>query len=252
MATVADHLAVQDDMRVYITHQSILFGIVLWDWLVCLGAEYKYVWTGKRSAVKVLYILSRYVSLILTTIVFSLNYLDQPASTCNVLVRFNCAAITLIQAISMAVLAQRAYYVSLRSKIVVFVLLLFIAAMMGLGLTHAIVAVESAPAAALAAHGHCRVQGRPHWKALNAAFFGLPLVGHAIATGFVVFHTRRHLTHNGNLRRLLVQDGILYLLAVEAVGILQLIFFLGSDNRQLAMMNAAALLSLTSVFCCRL
>ena len=43
--------------------------------------------------------MSRYISLILTSIVFALNYLDQPLSTCNLLVRFNCAAITLIQAI---------------------------------------------------------------------------------------------------------------------------------------------------------
>lgn len=97
------------------------------------------------------------------------------------------------------------------------------------------------------------------------------MVGHTVATIIVLVQTYRHLPHNVNLRRLLVLDGALYLLAVDAVGIVQLyvprgeggcpaeayvpifsIFFTSSSNHQLAMMNAAALLSLTSVFCCRL
>lgn len=124
--------------------------------------------------------MSRYISLVLTSIVFALNYIDQPMSTCNILVRFNCAAIMLIQAIcehlvtnfitrptptspfgspiaALAVLTQRAYYVSLRSRIVACGLTLFILALVALGITHAVVAVETSPEELIHGHGVCRV-----------------------------------------------------------------------------------------------
>lgn len=239
------------DAKTYITYESVLFGIVIWDWLVCLGQEYKHVWKAKVTIVKLLYLMCRYISLVLTSIVFGLNYVDQPVSTCNLLVRFNCAAIMVIQSISLAVLAQRAYYVSLRSKAVAGFLTLFILALVALGITHAVVAVQTSPAELVDGHGVCRVQVLHDWKGLTAAFFALPVVGHAVATVIILVQTRRNLPHNGTLRRLLVVDGLLYLLAVDAIGLVQFIFFLSARSHQLAMMNAPALLSLTSVFCCR-
>lgn len=156
-------------LRIYLTYQSVLFGIVVWvseislialyirsirifmlrcsishyrlltllsqDWLVCLRQEYKHVWKGrfcfalssasrqslaiisteksqlrtnastfssliaKISINKVLYLMSRYVSLALTAAVFGLNYVSSDVKECNLLVRFNCAAIALTQAI---------------------------------------------------------------------------------------------------------------------------------------------------------
>lgn len=55
---------------------------------------------------------------------------------------------------------------------------------------------------------------------LNAQ--ALPVVGHTLATIIVCIASKRHLPHSVSLRRLLVVDGLLYLVAVDTVGMVQL------------------------------
>ena len=59
----------------------------------------RYAHEAKHSLVKHLYLMSRYISLVLTSMVIALNYLNESLATCNMLVRFNCAAMMTIQSI---------------------------------------------------------------------------------------------------------------------------------------------------------
>lgn len=58
---------------------------------------------------------------------------------------------------ALAVLTQRAYYVSLRNKAVVALLSSFILALVACGITHAVVAVETSAAEMVEDRGICRV-----------------------------------------------------------------------------------------------
>lgn len=58
---------------------------------------------------------------------------------------------------ALAVLTQRAYYVSLRNKAILGTMALFIVALVACGITHAVLAVESTPGAMVDGHGACRV-----------------------------------------------------------------------------------------------
>ena len=83
--------------RISQAYQGVLFGIVVWDWLVCLRSEYKHIWRSESSLSRWLYIVTRYLCIALTIAVFSLHFVQKTLNECNVLVRVNCAALTLIQ-----------------------------------------------------------------------------------------------------------------------------------------------------------
>lgn len=55
----------------------------------------------------------------------------------------------------------------------------------------------------------------------DVVFFATPIVAHFIATAVVVWHLRQA-ARQKSIGRILVTDGILYLVAVEIVGLLQL------------------------------
>jgi hypothetical protein len=124
--------------------------------------------------------LSRYVCLGLTAAVFALNYVHKSLAQCNLLVRFNCAAIVMMQAIcesslptetydtlsyllfvsqlaALAVLTQRAYYVSMRSKKALGLLGVLVLGVVAMGIVHAVCAVEASSSEIVRGDGRCRV-----------------------------------------------------------------------------------------------
>lgn len=239
--------------HVSITYQATLLGIVLWDWFTSLPAEIRYIWRAPMKLPKILYLISRYVCLSFTVAVFALHFVNKPLEVCNAMVRINCAALTVIQVTSISVLAQRAYAISEKSRWILFVLLSAIATTFALGVSHAAVAVKAAEAVKQEGGlGICHVETVAHYTALSAAFFIVPIAAHTFATAVIVYHAYQNLPASVALRNLIVIDGILFMVAVDSVGLLQLIFFLKAKTGSLGMLNSAALLALTSVFCCKL
>jgi hypothetical protein len=92
-----------------------------------------------------------------------------------------------------------------------------------LGILHAAMAVDASPAPMDPETwtGFCQIQVLNGWMDTTAAFFALPIVAHTIATGAVVYAVNP-LPDTNAVKRLLLVDGVLYLLAVNSIGIIQL------------------------------
>lgn len=179
--------------RIATTYQACLLGVVLWasqtaqeedvnallcaqqtdrapchhqDWIISLRSEYLYIWRahgGSTIGLHVLYGITRYLCILLTTIVFVLNYVHLPLHQCNTLVRVNCAALVVIQVSAIAVLTHRVWAVLIMSgRWKTYVLTLLVALALctcALGLVHAINGVHAAAEAMMpdTGRGYCEV-----------------------------------------------------------------------------------------------
>lgn len=97
------------------------------------------------------------------------------------------------------------------------------AAVLLLGVLHAAMAVSASPASMSPQtwRGFCQIQVLHGWMGMTAAFFALPIAAHTLATIAVVYAV--HPMPNTNaVKRLLLVDGLLYLLAVNTINIVQL------------------------------
>lgn len=92
-----------------------------------------------------------------------------------------------------------------------------------MGILHAAMAVDasSAPMNPQTWTGFCQIQVLNGWMGMTAAFFALPIAAHTIATAAVVYAVNP-LPNTNAVKRLLLVDGVLYMLAVNSIGIIQL------------------------------
>jgi len=235
-------------------YQAALLGIVAWDWVMSLKSEYRHIWKGEFSLTKVLYFVARYVCLALTTLVFVIQFVDLPLERCHAFVRANCMALTVVQVTSISVLTQRVWAVlthrTWRYWVIGILVLLDLATLI-FGIFHAAMAVVASPDPMVNGRGFCQIRVHHNWMGFTAAFFAMPILAHTIATAAVAYAVNP-LPDTNAVKRLLLVDGVVYMIGVNTIGVLQLVFFYQTMSDNLRMLNSAALLSLTAVFCCRL
>lgn len=46
-------------MRIATIYSAAAYSLVVWDWLVCLDAEFRAIWRTKWDLLKVLYLIAR-------------------------------------------------------------------------------------------------------------------------------------------------------------------------------------------------
>lgn len=247
------YLKWQDDVQTARVYQAALLGIVVWDWLVSLRSEYRHVWKGGATLHKILYVIARYVCLVLTVLVFAIQFVNLPLAQCHAFIRANCMALTIVQVTSISVLTHRVWAVYTNRKArywVIGSLLTLDLATFIFGMVHAAVAVAASSDPMVDGKGFCQIRVHSHWEGFTAVFFAVPILAHTMATAAVAWAVDP-LPNTNAVKRLLLVDGVLYMLAVNTISITQLVFYYQTSSDSLKMLNSAALLSLTAVFCCR-
>ncbi|KAJ7485813.1 hypothetical protein FB451DRAFT_1363611 [Mycena latifolia] len=252
--------------------------ILIWDWLSCLPQEWRSIWKweGGWSAIKVLYLVVRYYTLLVLVVTDVWFFATWSESSCARHVRilpgiavFIDLAIEsgeinpypntqLLNDLLVLVLAIRIYAIyGCDRKIGVFLVAL-IAGFLGVMIAVPILAFDytrlpSWPGPCIGMRDVCRagsieiqprveVTGKPSIAGPKfiIAFYAAPVVIEENRTG-----------GSSSLMNRVVRGGLLYFFAITSLNMLNVIFFIQKD-KFIQALNASMSIQISSVLCCRL
>ncbi|EIM91331.1 uncharacterized protein STEHIDRAFT_118416 [Stereum hirsutum FP-91666 SS1] len=238
--------------QIYIASTSSIW---YWDWIVCLPAEWKYIWKSDWSAIKILYLFVRYytlVDMIMADIWFLGEWTEEAcAKNLKVLPYFT----VLVDVSVELVLALRVYALFGRSRIV----LIFLSIMMTgfTGVMLATCALGATYAKLPSWPGPCLIASQPSIAGPNfiIAFYASPMAVDLVLTAMTIWRSVRHKAMGSSSTRSLmnvfIKEGIFYFVAISSLNLINVIFFL-QKNTLIQSINAAMSIQLSVVLSCRL
>ncbi|EIM80014.1 uncharacterized protein STEHIDRAFT_150848 [Stereum hirsutum FP-91666 SS1] len=227
--------------------------IWIWDWLVCLPEEWKYIWKAQWSAIKMVYLMVRYYALavLIMTDIWVLGVWTE--ESCSRYLRILPAFAVLVELSVELVLVLRVYALWGRNKW----LLIFLSLMM-LGFTGVMVssAVLSFGYTKLPAWpGPCLITQQPSIAGPNfiVAFFASPMVVDFTLTAMTIWRGLRHRASGSTSRpiNIFIKHHVLYFVAISSLNLINVVFFL-QKNKLIQSLNVAISIQLSTVLSCRL
>ncbi|KAF5358321.1 hypothetical protein D9756_001678 [Leucocoprinus leucothites] len=233
-------------------YTSSMMALAVWDWMVCARMEWYRIWKREWSAIKCLYIWTRYYGIACFAVnlwLFNAEFTIEQCKTLHYLIAATCMWVTLG---SEAILAIRTY-AFLGKKLWVGILM----SVMLLGETAfllyvSIAAVYQIPPP-IGDRGPCTASDKPG-KHVVSGFWLAPVVFDLICTAMTVGKSwkLRDVGVRSGLVSIFVREGIFYFIAVAGVNVLNAAFMIQSSNPSLQNINCYLALVLSQVLCCRL
>ncbi|KAJ7485816.1 hypothetical protein FB451DRAFT_1083318 [Mycena latifolia] len=251
-AGVAQFLHVVNASQIYIACTT---SILIWDWLSCLPQEWRSIWKweGGWSAIKVLYLVVRYYTLLVLVVTDVWFFATWSESSCARHVRILPGIAVFIDLAIESVLAIRIYAIyGCDRKIGVFLVAL-IAGFLGVMIAVPILAFDYTRLPSWP--GPCIVTGRPSIAGPKfiIAFYAAPMTLDMIMTAMTVYRVIEENRTGGSssLMNRVVRGGLLYFFAITSLNMLNVIFFIQKD-KFIQALNASMSIQISSVLCCRL
>ncbi|KAI0088416.1 hypothetical protein BDY19DRAFT_196924 [Irpex rosettiformis] len=207
--------------------------LFLWDFLITMGYEVEYFWGRKITAASALFLLNRYVSLVITIMQFFSPAFFQTAHVCGPFVRVLQSLLVLSLVIAGAFAAIRVYAIWQRSWSLA--LPVFMLAMVPPALTIAIDANETPMLAPSPSSGCAIVVAIPpaQYTTYANAMRACTIAYDAIVFALTVLRTRqleRRSQAQTSLVRLIIRDGCLYFMCLVLINISQMVITFTSED----------------------
>lgn len=216
---IADTIA---SSRIYAT---AAYAILIWDWILMLPTERKYIWPGEWSLMKVLYLANRYLALIFMAGVTALFNLDLTVPNCDKVVDFEPYSLAIILCLTSSIMLLRVH--------ALFGQKLATAILFGTVIVGEIIVLFYLGSFGQAAPLHdlgikCCVWSNVGGKDWFWLFFAYPLIIDVFvfcATAFKVVSVWR-MSGRTHILTILLRDGLVFFLAVLVVNLLNTISFI--------------------------
>ncbi|KAF7326099.1 hypothetical protein MKEN_00461300 [Mycena kentingensis (nom. inval.)] len=249
--TVDEFYSVVNATKIYIACTT---SILIWDWLSCLPQEYKHIWKHRSwSPIKFLYCMVRYYTLAVLIVTDVWFFASWSEAACSRYVRILPGIAVLIDLSIEAVLAIRIYALYACDRRMAVALGVMLAAFLGVMIAVPILAFTYTPLPIWP--GACIVTGQPSIAGPKfiIAFYAAPMTCDVIMTALTLFRAIDQNKRGGSssLMRRMVRDGLFYFFAITSLNLLNVIFFVQSDELIQAI-NAPMSIQISSVLCCRL
>ncbi|CAD6586170.1 MAG: hypothetical protein CYPHOPRED_003436 [Cyphobasidiales sp. Tagirdzhanova-0007] len=228
-------------------YAAAMMAVIIWDWLVSLGEEYRSIWKTEWNLVKVLYLISRYWTLgALSFSLWAFTATFEHDACVKVIhwIPATCAVITLS---TECILAVRTYALWGRPRWLLGVVSLCLLVELAFMIWGSAIIEPVFPAGVL---GPC-VPTSSAWP--NYLYFLSPFVVDVIFTG-LCFYKAIQIAKVGQVTEILklfLRDGSMYFVIVSLANVVQTGFFI-QPHTGMKVINAFAALGLSSMMCCRL
>ncbi|KAJ6526960.1 hypothetical protein DFH09DRAFT_1187222 [Mycena vulgaris] len=252
-ASSAKFLHVVNAAQIYIACTT---SILVWDWLSCLPQEWRYIWKSSASwsPIKVLYCVVRYYTLLVLVVTDVWFFANWSESSCARYVRILPGIAVLIDLSIELVLALRIYALYGCDRKIGIFLMAFVTGFLAVMIAVPILAFDYTRLPSWP--GPCIVTGKPSIAGPKfiIAFYAAPMTFDIVMTAMTVSRVMDHNRLRGgtsSLMKRVVRDGLFYFFAITSLNLLNVIFFLQS-NELIQAINAPMSIQISSVLCCRL
>ncbi|TEB35925.1 hypothetical protein FA13DRAFT_1762161 [Coprinellus micaceus] len=234
-------------------YTSSMVAVAVWDWLVCLNAEYNFIWKKEWSVIKCLYLWTRYYGLACFSInlwLFNANFSAEQCKTLHYLIAATCMWTTLG---SEAILAVRTYAFFGKQRWLAIILGILLTGETAFLLYVSIAGVgQIDPIPIGDARSPCTASDKPGQHVVSG-FWLAPVAFDLICTFLTAWKawSLQASVMSSRIVSVFIREGLFYFVAVAAVNVLNAAFMF-QKNPNLQNINCFLALVLSQVLCCRL
>ncbi|KAJ8523347.1 hypothetical protein ONZ45_g209 [Pleurotus djamor] len=230
-----------------------MYAVVLWDWVISLSREWRFVWRTHWTPVKVAYLFCRYWVIAVVPYLLYCFVMDHSLETCQRIFRIPVGLALWNQVGSESVLLIRTYAFFNRNIYVLWFLICSLSGVVAYQLyvdtTQMLLLPFLKPP-----FGPCLPRSKPH-SAHLLGFFIAPLLFDTMVTFMTIwkaFYIRRH---NGGPNSRLIQtflrEGVFYYLLISIANLINGVFYL-QPRQAISAINIPLSVMLAPVLACRL
>ncbi|KDR85774.1 hypothetical protein GALMADRAFT_1325360 [Galerina marginata CBS 339.88] len=249
------------DHFIYVTQVYFCDAVVLWDWIISLPREYRFVWRTHWTPVKMAYLFCRYWVIIVVPYLLYCFVVDHPKATCERIYKIPVALAMWNQVGSecnrllAAVLLIRTYAFFSRNVYVLWFLLSALSGVVAYQLyvdtTQMLLLPFFKPPFE---SGPCFPMSKPH-SAHLLGFFIAPLLFDTVVTSMTVWKAfnirRRNGGPNSRLIQTFLREGVFYYILISIANLINGIFYL-QPRQVISAINIPLSVMLGPVLACRL
>ncbi|KAJ7610802.1 hypothetical protein FB45DRAFT_941665 [Roridomyces roridus] len=242
---------------IYITqvYFCAMYAVVIWDWLISLPREWRFVWKTHWTPVKVAYLFCRYWVIVVVPYLLYCFVVNHPLETCQKIYKIPVALALWNQVGSESVLLIRTYAFFNRN---VYVLWFLLSAMAGVVAYQIYVDTSQMlllPAPfILTGNGPCFPMSKPH-SAHLLGFFIAPLLFDTVVTFMTVIKAftirRRNGGPNSRLVQTFLREGVFYYILISIANLINGIFYL-QPRQVISAINIPLSVMMAPLLACRL
>ncbi|KAF8167319.1 hypothetical protein B0H34DRAFT_792058 [Crassisporium funariophilum] len=230
-----------------------LDAVVLWDWIISLPREYRFVWRTHWTPVKIAYLFCRYWVITVVPYLLYCFVVDHSRETCERIYKIPVALAMWNQVGSESVLLIRTYAFFSRNAYVLWFLLSALSGVVAYQLY-----VDTTQMALLPFFkpdkGPCFPMSKPH-SAHLLGFFIAPLLFDTVITFMTVWKAinirRRNGGPNSRLIQTFLREGVFYYILISIANLINGVFYL-QPRQVISAINIPLSVMLGPVLACRL
>ncbi|RDB29202.1 hypothetical protein Hypma_015835 [Hypsizygus marmoreus] len=229
--------------------------VVIWDWIISLPREYRFVWRTHWTPVKIAYLFCRYWVITVVPYLLYCFASDHPLATCERIFRIPVALAMWNQVGSQSVLLIRTYAFFNRNAYVLWFLLCALSGVIAYQLYVDTTQMLLLPFAKPPFDkGPCLPMSKPH-SAHLLGFFIAPLLFDTVVTFMTVWKafTIRRLNGGPNSRLIqtFLREGVFYYILISIANLINGIFYL-QPRQVISAINIPLSVMMGPVLACRL
>ncbi|KAJ7170206.1 hypothetical protein C8R46DRAFT_1350082 [Mycena filopes] len=245
------------DRFLYITqvYFCAMYAVVIWDWLISLPREWRFVWKTHWTPVKIAYLFCRYWVIVVVPYLLYCFVMDHSLETCQKIYKIPVGLALWNQVGSETVLLIRTYAFFNRN---VYVLWFLISALSGVVAYQ--LYVDTTQMLLLQFfkppfdRGPCFPRSKPH-SAHLLGFFIAPLLFDTLVTSMTVWKAfkirRRNGGPNSRLIQTFLREGVFFFLLISSANLINGIFYL-QPRQVISAINIPLSVMMAPVLACRL
>ncbi|KAF8634974.1 hypothetical protein AX15_000697 [Amanita polypyramis BW_CC] len=256
MPPAQDSLATAEHF-IYVTqvYFCAMYAVVVWDWIISLPREYRFIWKTHWTPVKVAYLFCRYWVITVVPYLLYCFVIDHPISTCRKIYKIPVGLAMWNQVGSESVLLIRTYAFFNRN---VYILWLLVSALSGVvayqlyvDTTQMLLLPFFKPPSEI---GPCFPMSKPH-SAHLLGFFIAPLLFDTLVTFMTVFKAfyirRRNGGPNSRLIQTFLREGVFYYILISIANLINGVFYL-QPRQVISAINIPLSVMMGPILACRL
>ncbi|KIK70668.1 hypothetical protein GYMLUDRAFT_150251 [Collybiopsis luxurians FD-317 M1] len=239
---------------IYVTQVYFCDAVVIWDWLVSLPREWRFVWKTHWTPVKIAYLFCRYWVIAVVPYLLYAFVSDHSRETCEKIYRIPVALAMWNQVGSESVLLIRTYAFFNRNIYVLWFLLAAIGGVVAYQLYVDTTQMLLLPFVPPSENGPCFPMSKPH-SAHLLGFFIAPLLFDTVVTFMTVIKAiairRRNGGPNSRLIQTFLREGVFYYILISIANLINGIFYL-QPRQVISAINIPLSVMMAPVLACRL
>ncbi|KAF9567751.1 hypothetical protein CPC08DRAFT_757984 [Agrocybe pediades] len=245
------------DHFIYVTqvYFCAMYAVVLWDWIISLPREYRFVWRTHWTPVKIAYLFCRYWVITVVPYLLFCFVVDHSRETCERIYKIPVALAMWNQVGSESVLLIRTYAFFSRNVYVLWFLLSALGGVVAYQLyvdtTQMLLLPFFKPPFE---NGPCFPMSKPH-SAHLLGFFIAPLLFDTVVTVMTVWKAfnirRRNGGPNSRLIQTFLREGVFYYFLISIANLINGVFYL-QPRQVISAINIPLSVMLGPVLACRL